>query len=100
MTLVEYANRDATDLLQLLPTTQFSLTKPPRNSRGAQKRFPYTRIFNASGNPAISIPAGQDARGLPIGIQLVGQRGQDMKLLSVVERIADAFMRAPLSIPL
>jgi amidase len=59
--------------------------------------FPYTRIFNASGNPAIAIPAGLDSRGLPIGIQLVGRRGQDLKLLRTAARIADPFVRAPLS---
>jgi amidase len=63
----------------------------------AKQLFPYTKIFNASGNPAISIPAGLDSRGLPIGIQLVGRRGQDLQLLRAAARIADPFVRAPLS---
>jgi amidase len=63
----------------------------------ANQMFPYTRIFNASGNPAISIPAGLDSRGLPLGIQLVGRRGQDLRLLRAAARIADPFVRAPLS---
>jgi amidase len=57
--------------------------------------FPYMRIFNASGHPAISIPVGLDTRGLPIGIQLVGQRGHERQLLSVAECVADPFVRAP-----
>jgi amidase len=60
-----------------------------------QRLFPYTRIVNATGRPAISLPVGRDARGLPIGIQLVGQRGHDRTLLRVAERIADPFRRAP-----
>src|SRR5262249_33235777 len=47
--------------------------------------FPYMRIFNASGHPAVSIPVGLDTHGLPIGIQLVGQRGHERQLLSVAE---------------
>src|SRR5262252_5850383 len=60
----------------------------------AQQLFPYTRIVNAAGRPAISLPVGRDSRGLPIGIQLVGQRGHDQTLLRVAERIADPFIRA------
>ena len=63
----------------------------------SKRMFPYTRIVNACGNPAISIPAGLDSRGLPIGIQLVGQCGQDLKLLRTAARITDPFVRAPLS---
>jgi amidase len=75
----------------------FSPTQEERLDARAKPMFPYTRIFNASGNPAISIPAGLDSQGLPIGIQLVGRRGQDLKLLRAAARIADPFVRAPLS---
>jgi aspartyl-tRNA(Asn)/glutamyl-tRNA(Gln) amidotransferase subunit A len=47
--------------------------------------------FNAAGTPAISIPCGVDAAGLPIGLQLVARRQQDQLLLSV----ARAFERGP-----
>ncbi|HTS54412.1 MAG TPA: amidase [Burkholderiales bacterium] len=43
--------------------------------------YPYTLPFNMTGNPAISIPCGWDAAGLPIGLQLVGGLGADAMLL-------------------
>jgi aspartyl-tRNA(Asn)/glutamyl-tRNA(Gln) amidotransferase subunit A len=40
-----------------------------------------TQAFNISGHPAISIPCGVNADGLPIGLQLVGRFGMTSKLL-------------------
>jgi aspartyl-tRNA(Asn)/glutamyl-tRNA(Gln) amidotransferase subunit A len=34
-----------------------------------------------TGNPALSIPCGFDADGLPVGLQLVGRIGEDALLL-------------------
>jgi aspartyl-tRNA(Asn)/glutamyl-tRNA(Gln) amidotransferase subunit A len=42
-----------------------------------------TQPFNVTGNPAISIPSGVTAGGLPCGAQLVGCRGQTDALLRV-----------------
>jgi aspartyl-tRNA(Asn)/glutamyl-tRNA(Gln) amidotransferase subunit A len=42
-----------------------------------------TQLFNVTGNPAISMPAGQSADGLPCAVQLVGVRGQTDALLKV-----------------
>ena len=42
-----------------------------------------TQLFNATGHPAVSIPCGHTATGLPIGLQLVGRRGQTDQLLTV-----------------
>lgn len=42
---------------------------------------------NLIGAPAISIPAGLDDHGLPIGIQLIGARWSDERLLSVARAI-------------
>jgi len=43
---------------------------------------PYTEIFNATGQPAISLPLGVSSSGLPIGIQLAMPLGEDARLLS------------------
>jgi len=40
-----------------------------------------TQPFNVSGHPAVSIPCGRTARGLPIGLQLIGRRGGTLPLL-------------------
>ncbi|OLT31948.1 hypothetical protein BJF84_15495 [Rhodococcus sp. CUA-806] len=44
---------------------------------------PYTYPFNLTGQPAISVPAALDSRGLPIGIQFVGRLGEDHHVLSI-----------------
>ena len=43
--------------------------------------------FNYSGQPAISVPAGWTAGGLPVGFQIVGRRLED----ALVLRAAAAF---------
>ena len=45
--------------------------------------FPWTMPFNMTGHPAVSLPCGFDADGLPIAIQLVGQFRGDVELLRV-----------------
>lgn len=48
--------------------------------------------FNLTGQPAISIPSGFSTTGLPIGLQIVGRRQQDMDVLyaaAAVERALD-----------
>jgi aspartyl-tRNA(Asn)/glutamyl-tRNA(Gln) amidotransferase subunit A len=50
----------------------------------------YTSPFNLTGLPAISIPCGFDARGLPIGLQLVARPWAEARLL----RVARAYERA------
>ncbi len=41
----------------------------------------YTGPFNVTGWPAVNIPMGQDRDGLPIGLQIVGRRFEDHRLL-------------------
>jgi amidase len=44
---------------------------------------------NVTGNPAIVLPAGQNGEGLPIGVQLVGARWEDERLLAAAESMAE-----------
>ncbi len=58
----------------------------------------YTTIFNLTGNPAVVLPFTQSQAGLPIGVQVVGRRGSDMKLLEVAEKLTQVtgfFQRPP-----
>ncbi len=43
----------------------------------------YTTPFNLSGHPSVVLPAGRSAEGLPIGVQIVGHRWMDERLLAV-----------------
>jgi len=49
-----------------------------------------TRCFNLTGQPAISIPCGTSSAGMPIGLQLVCDLGDDGLLLVIAARIAAA----------
>ena len=44
---------------------------------------PFTAAFNISGHPAISLPLGQSASGLPIGVQLVAGFGREDNLIKL-----------------
>lgn len=62
---------------------------------------PFCAVFNASGQPAASLPLGWSSTGLPIGIHLAAAFGQDETLISLcaeVERAAPwAGKRAPMA---
>lgn len=47
--------------------------------------YPWTMLFNMTGHPAISIPCGFGADGLPIGLHLVGEFRKDASLLQVAQ---------------
>lgn len=44
---------------------------------------PFTYPFNVTGHPTASIPCGWSKEGLPIGMQIIGQRLDDMSVLQV-----------------
>lgn len=47
----------------------------------------YTEWFNVLGNPAVAVPVGQSAEGLPIGVQLAARPWEEELLLSVAEEL-------------
>lgn len=50
----------------------------------------WTSVFNVTGMPAISLPLGADESGLPIGVQLAADLGQEELLLSLAAQIERA----------
>lgn len=58
----------------------------------------HTSLFNFSGHPALVMPSGKSADGLPLGIQLVAARWQDEMLLNAaiqIEPVIGGFQPPP-----
>ena len=56
----------------------------------ATELVPFTPLFNASGQPAISLPLGIGDDGLPRGVQLVAAYGREDVLLRVAAQLEQA----------
>ena len=52
--------------------------------------IPFTAVFNATGQPAASVPLHQDADGLPIGIQFAGRFGDEATLFRLASQLEQA----------
>ena len=50
----------------------------------------FTPLQNATGDPAISLPLGSDANGLPIGVQIASSQGHEARLLEVAYELEAA----------
>jgi amidase len=75
---------ETADLL-LTPTTP----NPPHGHDGPGKRMStsLTWAFNLSGHPAISIPAGFDDDGCPVGLQAVAKHGKEADLIAAARAV-------------
>jgi amidase len=64
---------------------------PPREMFAEWSRHEsFLPVFNATGNPAISLPLTMSPEGLPIGMQLVGRFGAEGLLLRVASALEQA----------
>ena len=50
----------------------------------------FTNTVNLAGLPGLSIPAGLDEAGLPVGLQLIGQFMDEGRLLGAAHRFQQA----------
>jgi amidase len=56
----------------------------------AARFTPWTPLFNLTGQPAIAVPAGFGADGLPCSVQLVGRHGAETTLYSLAAQLEQA----------
>ena len=68
----------------------------PEPVRAAMLRL--TQLFNLTGHPAISLPAGVTSTGLPIGMQLVGRKGETDQLLGAAATLETQITAGPGSV--
>jgi len=54
---------------------------------GGTRLIPFLGTWNATGQPAASVPAGYTADGLPLAVQLVGRPSDEVTLLSLAAQI-------------
>jgi len=75
------------DVLLLPPatTTAFDHDTADYGEPGSQLVF-----ANLAGLPALTVPAGRDADGLPVGLQIVGPRWSEVRLLEVAGALEKA----------
>ena len=50
----------------------------------------YTALWNVTGNPAASVPAGFGRDGLPLAVQLVGRQHDELTIIDVAAQIEEA----------
>jgi amidase len=60
---------------------------PVRASLKSAPMIAWTALWNVTGNPAASVPAGLAADGLPLAVQLVGRIGDEPTLLRVAAQL-------------
>lgn len=79
----------------------FTSPDPAEDFRKAAELGAFTALFNISGQPAASVPAGLTHAGLPIGVQLAGRLLADGTVLSVARQLETAMpwsqRRAPIT---
>jgi amidase len=61
-----------------------------RTLNAAAAKVPFYGVFNATGQPACSVPAGFDHAGLPLAVQLAGRPRDEATLLALAAQLEQA----------
>jgi Asp-tRNA(Asn)/Glu-tRNA(Gln) amidotransferase A subunit family amidase len=92
-TVAAWQERYGLALCPVGPVTAFPVEQPisevdgqPTHSAGVLTLCSYA---NALRLPACSVPAGRDASGLPVGVQVIGRRGREGDVLELAGRLED-----------
>ena len=75
-----------------VPPLPLGLLSPSRDDADAQWRdvirtVAFTAVFNASGNPAASVPLHWNGDGMPIGVQFVAPYGDEAALFRIASAL-------------
>jgi amidase len=70
-----------------LPVRRWEGQGAIRTVLGMSRFYPYCVPWNHLGNPAMSVPAGFAADGMPLAIQLIGRPGDEATLLSLASQL-------------
>jgi len=49
----------------------------------------HSTVFNYTGHPAVVLPYTRDQDGLPLGVQLVGKRWDESRLLAIAQALTE-----------
>lgn len=73
------------DRVLLLPTTPQAAFA--HGGRAPANQADFTALANIAGLPALALPAGWTADGLPVSVQLVGPAGSERRLIALARRL-------------
>jgi amidase len=67
-----------------------TLTEPKSFGEAAVRFVPFTMLFNATGQPSMSVPLHWTPDGLPVGVMFSGRYGEDASLLRFAAQLEQA----------
>jgi amidase len=70
-----------------LPVRRWEGQGALRTTIGMGRFYPFCVPWNHLGNPAMSVPVGFAADGMPLAIQVIGRRGDEATLLSLAAQL-------------
>ena len=70
-----------------LPVRRWEGQGALRTVLGMSRFYPYCVPWNHLGNPAMAVPAGFDADGMPLSVQVIGRPGGEATLLSLAAQL-------------
>ena len=72
------------------PKTAFKIGEVNEDREGSFNADLCTVSANLAGLPAISVPCGKDSHGLPVGMQLIGDRFAEALLVNMAHKFEEA----------